>query len=62
MPGVVVTTAVRTGPTGVTIAPSSTWFVAGTAERGSTTAARLVTSLSDFEAMYGDYNASYTLH
>lgn len=62
MPGVVVTTGVRTGPTGVIVAPSSTWFAAGTAERGPTDVAKLVTSLADFETYYGEYNASNTLH
>lgn len=62
MPGVVVTTAVRTGPTGANVAPASTYFVVGTAERGSTTVAQLVTSLADFEELYGGYNASYSLH
>lgn len=62
MPGVVVTTGVRTGPTGVVVAPSSTWFAAGTAQRGPTAKAQLVTSLSDFETYYGTYDASFTLH
>lgn len=62
MPGVVVTTAVRTGPTGVNVAPASTFFVAGTAERGPINEAKLVTSLADFETYYGEYNASYSLH
>ena len=62
MPGVVVTTGVRTGPTGVVVAPSSTWFVAGTAQRGPTNAAKLVTSLSDFETFYGTYDSAFTLH
>lgn len=62
MPGVVVTTAVRTGPAGANVAPASTFFVCGTAERGSTTEAKLVTSVADFEEMYGVYNGSYTLH
>lgn len=62
MPGVVVTTAVRTGPTTTNVAPASTFFVAGTAKRGSTTEAKLVTSLADFETLYGGYTASGTLH
>lgn len=62
MPGVVVTTGVRTGPSGVIVAPSSTWFVAGTAERGSITDPQLITSVAEFETYYGAYNASYTLH
>ena len=62
MPGVVVTTAVRTGPNGANIAPSSTFFVCGSAERGPTDVAKLITSTSDFEEIYGTYSSSYTLH
>lgn len=62
MPGVVVTTAVRTGPTGAGVAPASTFFVGGTAERGPVTEARKLTSLSEFEEIYGDYNSNFTLH
>lgn len=62
MPGVVVTTGVRTGPSSTAVAPASTYFVVGTAERGPVDEAKLVTSLADFEAFYGEYNASYSLH
>jgi hypothetical protein len=71
MPGVVVTTGVRTGPSNAAVAPASTFFLCGTAERGpigynaATDAlgtATLVTSLADFEAYYGGYNSSNTLH
>lgn len=62
MPGVVVTTAVRTGPNATNVAPASTFFVAGTSERGTVTDAKLVTSLAEFEALYGGYVASGTLH
>ena len=62
MPGVVVTTAVRTGPSTANVAPTSTFFVAGTAQRGPTAQAKLVTSLADFETRYGNYTASGTLH
>jgi hypothetical protein len=62
MPGVVVTTAVRTGPSTINVAPASTFFVAGTAERGATGEAKLVTSLADFEVRYGGYTADGTLH
>ena len=62
MPGVVVTTAVRTGPSTTNVAPASTFFVAGTSQRGSTTEANLVTSLAEFEARYGGYTSSGTLH
>jgi hypothetical protein len=62
MPGVVVTTAVRTGPSGTTVAPASSFFVVGTAQRGDTTKSRLVTSLAEFEANFGGYSAATTLH
>jgi hypothetical protein len=62
MPGVVVTTAVRTGPNAINVAPASTFFAVGISERGATNAARLVTSLAEFEALYGGYTASGTLH
>lgn len=71
MPGVVVTTGVRTGPSNAAVAPASTFFLCGTAERGpvgynaqtdAVGEAQLVTSLADFEAFYGEYNSSYTLH
>lgn len=62
MPGVVVTTAVRTGPTTPNTAPASTFFVAGTAQRGPVDEARLITGLVEFEAVYGTYSASDTLH
>lgn len=62
MPGVVVTTAVRTGPNTVTAAPSSTYFVVGTAERGPIDAAQVVNSLAEFEVYYGGYTSDGTLH
>jgi hypothetical protein len=62
MPGVIVTTAVRTGPSTTNVAPASTFFVAGTSERGTTSEAQLVTSLAEFESRYGGYTASGTLH
>lgn len=62
MPGVVITTAVRSGPSTTNVAPAATFFVAGTAVRGSTTKANRVTSLQQFEQIYGDYSSSHTLH
>jgi hypothetical protein len=62
MPGVVVTTAVRTGPNAINVAPASTFFVAGISERGSTAQAKLVTSLAEYEALYGGYTGNGTLH
>lgn len=62
MPGVVVNTAIRSAPTAANIAPASTFFVVGTSERGPLDEARLVRSLATFEAVYGTYNPSFTLH
>lgn len=62
MPGVVVTTAVRTGPNAINVAPASTFFAVGISERGVTNVPKLVTSLAEFEALYGGYIATGTLH
>ncbi len=62
MPGVSVTTAIRSGPSGANIAPASSYFVVGSAERGPVDVPVSVTSLADFELYYGGYNASFTLH
>lgn len=62
MPGVVVTTSVRTGPSANAAAPASTFFVVGQAERGSTTSPTLVRSLADFERQYGGYVTYGWLH
>jgi hypothetical protein len=61
MPGVIVNTAVRSAPTAVNNAPAATFFVVGTAERGPTEST-LITSLAQFEAYYGGYNAQFNLH
>lgn len=55
MPGVVVTTAVRTGATGAGEAAAAQWFAAGTAERGPTDAPVLVRGLSEYRTYFGDY-------
>jgi phage tail sheath protein FI len=61
MPGVTITTAVRTGATNTGIAPAATFFIAGTTERGIDTEAVLVTSLEDFETKFGSHvSGSYT--
>lgn len=62
MPGVVVNTGVRVGGVGVETAPSSTFFVVGTAQRGRTSAPVVVRSMQDFETEYGTYDANCTLH
>lgn len=53
MPGVVVTTATRTGGTGNAVAPSGQAFLVGLLERGSTTEPILVNSLADVEQQCG---------
>lgn len=58
MPGVVVTTAVRSGPVGVGEIENSQMFIAGDFQRGSTTEARLVRSFSEFKTYYGDYTTA----
>ena len=62
MPGVVVTTAVRTGPNATNVAPASAFFVAGTSERGTTTAAKLVTSLAEFEGPSPERDGQTRVH
>jgi hypothetical protein len=70
MPGVVVSTGVRSGPQAVTASPSSTYFLVGSAERGptvyqggstTTTAPQLVTSMAEFSTYFGSYSSSNTL-
>jgi hypothetical protein len=60
MPGVVVTTAVRSGPTGVGAVESSQMFIAGEFQRGPTDEAKLVRSFSEFKTYYGEYTTSTT--
>jgi len=55
MPGVVVTTAVRTGPSSANVTPSASFFVVGQTERGPSDEAVLVTSIADFEEKFGNY-------
>lgn len=64
MPGVIVTTAVRTGPVNVQTAATATMFVAGVTDRGpdGPNNAFLVSSISDFEAIYGGYTSSGWVH
>jgi len=62
MPGIVVTTAVRTGPTNTQTAPTATLFLAGVTERGPDGTSHLVTSLSDFEDIFGGYTSSGYVH
>lgn len=62
MPGINVSTGVRVGATGANVAPASTLFIVGTAERGPLDEARLVLGVNQFEAIYGTYSSSYSLH
>ena len=62
MPGVVVNTGVRVGGTGVEVAPSSTFFVVGTAARGREATPFAVRSMTEFEAEFGQYSSDCTLH
>jgi len=62
MPGVVVTTAVRTGPSSVQTTPTATAFVAGVTSRGPSGSANLVSSLDQYEAIYGGYTSSGYVH
>ena len=62
MPGVVITTAVRTGPSADTVRDSSQAFFVGLALRGPENKAVKVTSIADFESNYGGYQSYAYLH
>ena len=62
MPGVVVTTAVRSGPTGVGDIESGQLFVVGQTERGPIDEAVLVRSFSEFTTYFGGYTTAGTLY
>lgn len=62
MPGVVITTAVRTGPTSDTVRESSQAFFVGLAEKGPSDEAVLVLSLAEFEETFGKYATYAYLH
>jgi hypothetical protein len=62
MPGIQISTAVRTGPTNATLRESSQAFFVGKASRGPVDEALLVTSLEDFELKYGGFFNGYYLH
>jgi phage tail sheath protein FI len=55
MPGVIVTTGTRTGPSGNGIAIGEVFFMAAECERGIDTEAVLVTSLGEFVTAFGGY-------
>lgn len=54
MPGVVVTTATRSGPSAPVRATSGQYFVSGLTERGDTDKAQKVRSLADYRRLFGD--------
>jgi hypothetical protein len=62
MPGVNITTAVRTGPSAPASIETSQMFAVGQAESGPVGEATLVTSLAEFEAIYGGYVSYAYLH
>ena len=62
MPGVVVTTAVRTGPTSIQVTPTATAFVAGVTSRGPSSSATLISSIAQYEAIYGGYTSTGYTH
>ena len=55
MPGVIVTTGTRTGPSGNGIATGEVFFMAAECERGIDAEAVLVTSLAEFVTAFGGY-------
>jgi hypothetical protein len=55
MPGVTISTAVRTGAVNTGTAPAATFFVVGQTERGADSQAVLVTSLEDYESKFGGH-------
>jgi len=62
MPGINITTSVRTGPSNTTVRESSQAFFAGFAERGPIDEAVKVTSMEEFERVFGGYVSTYYLH
>lgn len=62
MPGVVISTSVRTGPSTATVRESSQLFIVGLAQRGPSNEAVLVESLADFEDVFGGYRSDSYLH
>lgn len=61
MPGVVISTAVRVGPSTATVRASSQLFCVGLTQRGPSDEAVMVESLEQFETYFGGYQSySYT--
>lgn len=59
MPGVTISTAVRTGAVNTGTAPAATFFVVGQTERGTDQESVLVTSLEDYETKFGGHVAGH---
>jgi phage tail sheath protein FI len=62
MPGVVISTSVRTGPSTATVRESSQLFIVGLTERGPSDEPVLIESLSDFEDIFGGYLSYSYMH
>lgn len=62
MPGVVISTSVRTGPSTATVRESSQLFVVGLTERGPSDEPVLVESLAEFEDTFGGYLSYSYMH
>lgn len=61
-PGVVVSTATRSGPTGVVRAASGQYFAVGLAERGPVDAPVRISSLGDYRRLFGERVAYGSLY
>jgi len=62
MPGLSITTAVRTGPSAATTRQNSQAFFLGSASQGPVDKAVLVTSLADFAVRFGGFKSDANLH
>lgn len=62
MPGVIVRTETRTGPTTGAAPTSARFFVAGLTERGDTSAPVLIRSMAEYQALLGDRVAYGSLY
>lgn len=58
MPGVSISTAVRTGPVNAGAAPASTFFIVGETERGKDGAPVAVSSLTEYKTAFGGFEAN----
>jgi hypothetical protein len=62
MPGIVVNTSVRTGPSTTNQSPTATFFVVGQTERGPATTPKMVTSIAEYESIFGEYVSHGQVH